>query len=82
MALAMVGRSCDLVAVAGGRPSGSRQWLSLVLREQDDRGELQEKKKVDGRGREIRLTREAVVALGIFPRVLLKKYKLHNQIKR
>ena len=82
MALAMVGRLCDLVAVAGGRPSGSRQWLSLVLREQDDRGELQEKKKVDGRGREIRLMREAVVALGIFPRVLLKKHKLHNQIKR
>ena len=42
----MVGRSCDLVAVAGGRPSGSRQWLSLVLREQDDRGELHEKKKL------------------------------------
>ena len=43
MASAIVGLSCDLVAVGGGRFSGSRPWLSLVLREQDDRGRLQEK---------------------------------------
>ena len=43
VASAIVGLSCDLVAVGGGRSSGSRPWLSLVLREQDDRGRLQEK---------------------------------------
>ena len=43
MASAIVGLSCDLVAVGGGRSSGSRPWLSLVLRKQDDRGRLQEK---------------------------------------
>ena len=29
----------------GRRPSGSQPWLSLILREQDDRGRLQGKKK-------------------------------------
>ena len=44
--------------------------------------DFRKKEEADDRGRDIRLTREAVVALEIFLRVLLKKHKLHNLIKR
>ena len=44
--------------------------------------DFRKKEEADDRGRDIRLTREAVVALEIFLRELLKKHKLHNLIKK